>query len=127
MMLKREVIQQAGVFDNDTFFMYCEEIDWAWRVRKLGWDIQCVPAAHVIHLGGQSTSQIRARSLVNLWTSRLKLFDRYYPGWKLWLARQMVAIGMKRKAKQARQDSTLSPDQREEIIAAYEQVRRMAL
>ena len=125
-MLKREVIQQTGMFDNDRFFMYCEEIDWAWRVRRAGWDIQCIPTAHVIHLGGQSTGLVRARSVVDLWTSRLKLFTRYYPRWKLWLARRMVAIGMKRKAQRARQDNTLSPEQREEIIAAYEQVRQLA-
>ena len=76
MMLKREVIMQTGLFD-EAFFMYCEEIDWAWRVRKAGWEIHCVPAAQVIHLGGQSTSQVRARSVVDLWTSRLRLFRKH--------------------------------------------------
>jgi N-acetylglucosaminyl-diphospho-decaprenol L-rhamnosyltransferase len=125
-MLKREVIQQTGMFDNETFFMYCEEIDWAWRVHRAGWEVQCVPAAHVVHLGGQSTSQVRARSVVDLWASRLKLFKRYYPRWKLWLALRMVALGMKRKLKQAHQDDILSPEQREELITAYDQVRQMA-
>lgn len=57
MMLKREVIEQTGMFDEQ-YFMYCEEIDWAWRIDKTGWDVYSVPAAHVIHLGGQSASQI---------------------------------------------------------------------
>ena len=51
MMLKREVIQQTGVFD-EAFFIYCEEVDWAWRIKKRGWRILCAPAAHVTHIGG---------------------------------------------------------------------------
>jgi GT2 family glycosyltransferase len=125
MMLKREVIVQTGMFD-ESFFMYCEEIDWAWRVRKAGWEIQCVPAAHVIHLGGQSTSQAQARSIVDLWTSRLRLFRKHYPGWQLCLARRMIALGMGRKIRQTQQNASLTSEHREELIAAYRQVRTMA-
>jgi len=124
-MLRREVIQQTGMFD-ESYFMYCEEIDWAWRVRKAGWTIQCVPAAHVVHLGGQSTGQVRPQSQVNLWTSRLLLFRRYFARWKFWLARKMIAVGMSRKIRQAWRDESLSPEQRDELVAAYEQIRQMA-
>ena len=55
MMLRREVIEQTGMFDEQ-FFMYCEEIDWAWRIHEAGWQVWCVPAAQVTHLGGQSTA-----------------------------------------------------------------------
>ena len=123
-MLKREVIMQTGMFD-EAFFMYCEEIDWAWRVRKAGWDVQCVPTAQVIHLGGQSTAQVRARSVVDLWTSRLRLFRKHYPGWQLWLARRMIAVGMGRKIRQTQRDSSLAPEQRDELVDAYRRVRDM--
>lgn len=117
MMLKREVVAQTGGFD-EAFFMYCEEIDWAWRIQRAGWEACCVPAAHVVHLGGQSTGQVRARSVVDLWTSRLKLFDKHYPAWKRAAARRMVAIGMARKA--ARESNP-------EVRAAYLTVRDKAL
>jgi GT2 family glycosyltransferase len=42
MMLRREVIEQTGLFDEQ-FFMYCEEIDWAYRIREGGWEILCAP------------------------------------------------------------------------------------
>ena len=96
MMLRRDVLLETGLFDED-FFMYCEEVDWAWRIRNAGWEILCVPQAHVTHLGGQSTSQVRPRSLVNLWTSRLHLYEKHYPKWKLWLAKRLVMLGMRRK------------------------------
>jgi GT2 family glycosyltransferase len=122
-MLKREVIQQTGLFDEQ-FFMYCEEIDWAWRIRKAGWEAQCVPAARVVHLGGQSTSQVRPRSVVDLWTSRLRLYRKHYPLWKAFIARLMVAVGMQMCARQAR--SLPAPD-RGALVSAYRTVAKMAL
>ncbi|HEX2622005.1 MAG TPA: glycosyltransferase family 2 protein, partial [Phototrophicaceae bacterium] len=78
MMIKREVIEQTGMFDEQ-IFMYVEETDWAWRIQEAGWITKCVPAAEVVHLVGQSTGQVRARSIVDLWTSRLYVFGKHYP------------------------------------------------
>lgn len=116
MMLRREVISKTGMFDPQ-FFMYCEEIDWAWRIRRAGYDIRCVPEAHVTHFSGQSTQQARPRAVVNLWTSRIQLFFKYFPSWKVELASQIVASGMKRK---------LAVERDPELRAAYETVRQMA-
>lgn len=121
MMLRREVIQQTGMFDEQ-FFMYCEEIDWAWRIRNAGWEIRCVPTAHVTHLGGQSTSQIRPQSLINLWKSRLQLFDKHYSPLKRSLARRMVKWGMYRKQRQLAYEIGLT----EAISAAYKTIAEMA-
>ncbi len=98
MMLKRAAILQSGGFDED-FFIYCEEVDWAWRIRKLGWRIACEPRAHVIHLGGQSTGQAHPSSFVHLWRSRLLLMDKHLPGWKRRLARWLIIRGMRRRLR----------------------------
>lgn len=115
MMLRREVIVQTGMFDEQ-FFMYCEEIDWAWRIRKAGWQVMCVPAARVTHLSGQSTVQVRPQSLMNLWRSRLLLYRKHHPVWKQMLARGLVAVGARRRAAQ-------EPPLRD----AYRTIERMAL
>lgn len=119
-MIRREVILETGVFDPQ-FFMYCEEIDWQWRIRKAGWRILCEPQAHVVHLGGQSTAQVKARSVINLWDSRLRLFAKHYPSWKLKLAKKMIIFGMNRKIQQAKKEK-----HDEAVIEAYQQVRKMA-
>lgn len=121
MMLKREVLLDVGLFDED-FFMYCEEVDWAWRIQRHGWRILCVPQAHVTHLGAQSTSQVRPWSLINLWQSRLLLYDKHYPGWKRRLARQLLIWGMKRKLAQL----NIAPDANEEAKSACQTVIEMA-
>jgi len=117
MMLRREVIAQTGMFDEQ-FFMYCEEIDWAWCIHDAGWQVLCVPSAQVTHLAGKSTSQVRPRSIVNLWTSRLLLAKKHYPAWKRPLARALIALGIARKRSR-----TSDP----EVRSAYEAIQRMAL
>lgn len=97
MMLRREVVRQTGGFD-EKYFMYCEEVDWAWRIKRAGWRVICAPNAHVVHLSGKSTSQAKPRSIVNLWTSRLTLYETIHPRWKSRLARRMIAHGMAKKA-----------------------------
>jgi N-acetylglucosaminyl-diphospho-decaprenol L-rhamnosyltransferase len=122
MMLKREVIELTGVFD-ETFFMYCEEIDWAWRIRKAGWTVKCVPAARVVHLGGQSTQQARPASLRHLWTSRLRLYKKHFPAWKAALARWLVAKGMRWRMSDARR---LPPQERAAMLSVYRDIYRRA-
>lgn len=124
MMLRQDVIRQTGMFDSETFFMYCEEIDWAWRIKRAGWRVLCVPRAHVVHLAGQSTKQVKPRSVINLWESRLKLMDKYYPAWKRWLGRWLVAVGMRYKLQQLL--SQPANQERDAVQAAYEQVIALA-
>ncbi len=121
MMLRREVIQQVGLFDEQ-FFMYCEEVDWAIRIRRAGWEIRCVPQAHVTHLVGQSTSQVRPESVVNLWRSRFRLYEKHYHPLKVALIRLIVRLGMRRKIAQTQRDRTLTADQGAALIAAYRAV-----
>ena len=123
MMLRREVIEQTGMFDEQ-FFMYCEEIDWAWRIYKAGWHIYCVPTARVIHLSGQSTGQARPQSFINLWTSRLRLYKKHHPSWKARVARWMVALGMRRRARQL---GDVPAEQRAAMHKAYQTIEHLAL
>lgn len=127
MMLRREVIEQTGLFD-EAYFMYCEEIDWSIRIRRADWKIYSVPAAQVIHLAGQSTSQIRPQSVVNLWRSRLRMFERYYPAAKVWLARRVIRLGMQRQmvlAQRAFSEGGISTEQRDALIQAYRTVQSL--
>ena len=123
MLLHRDVIVQTQGFDEN-FFMYCEEIDWAWRIQQAGWLCYCVPSALVTHYGGQSTVQIRPQSTLNLWESRLRLYQKYYPIWKLRLARLLVDRGMQRKTRQL-PASDLSADEQTIMRETYQQVQAL--
>lgn len=55
-MLKREVFDQAGRF-NEKYFMYAEDVELNYRVKDAGWTNYYVASAAVIHYGGQSSAQ----------------------------------------------------------------------
>jgi hypothetical protein len=57
--------------------MYCEEIDWAWRMREAGWETWLVPEAEVVHHGGASTGQARPQTTTYLWESRARLYRKH--------------------------------------------------
>ena len=120
-MLRREVIAQTGMFDEN-FFMYCEEIDWAIRIREAGWKAVCVPSAEVVHYGGQSTGQVKPRSVVNLWAARIRLYAKHYGPARNLAARNIIRMGMKRLIRRTEQDTILDRESRSSLIEAYRQV-----
>ncbi len=60
LMSRREVFDRIGYLD-ETFFMFCEEIDWCRRATVAGWKVYYLPSARVIHYGGQSSKRQRLR------------------------------------------------------------------
>jgi N-acetylglucosaminyl-diphospho-decaprenol L-rhamnosyltransferase len=121
MMLRREVIQDIGLLDEQ-FYMYCEEVDWCMRIRQARWEIYTVPTARITHLEGRSARQIRPQSVANLWTSRLRLYQKHYNPAKLAAARLLVRIGMRLQIRKAHQDTNLTAEQRDSLTAAYRKV-----
>ena len=101
LMVRGAAIAAAGLLDEG-YFMYAEEVDWCWRIRRAGWPFHCVPSAVVIHHGGASTRQFRSQSFINLWRSRRRLYDRFYGPVRRWLAERMVRLGMRAETRRAR-------------------------
>lgn len=99
MAVRREAMAQVGLLDEN-YTMYVEEIDWSKRIVNAGWQAYCVPQAVITHLGGQSTGQIKTDMFVTLWRSRYRFYQKHYGQLKVWLARQIVTLGMRRRAKQ---------------------------
>jgi GT2 family glycosyltransferase len=48
-LIPREVFERVGKFDNDTFFLYCDDVDFSWRVRLAGYRVIYQPFATVFH------------------------------------------------------------------------------
>jgi len=53
-MTRREVIVKLGGRLPDEYFMYAEDMDWCWKIKKLGYRIWYSPLPRVTHLGGGS-------------------------------------------------------------------------
>lgn len=48
-LVRSEVLAATGGFDPDLFFLYCDDVDFSWRVRLAGWRVVHRPAARVFH------------------------------------------------------------------------------
>ena len=53
MLVRKSVLDKTGGFDPD-FFMYSEDAELSYRIRKVGYKIISVPQAKIIHYGGMS-------------------------------------------------------------------------
>ena len=122
MMTRREVIETVGGFDEG-YWLYCEEMDWARRVRAAGWEIRIDPRARVIHYEGRSSRQFRGQAFVALWRSRFRYFRQYHSPWFNLIVRGLVLLGVWHLRRQARH---LPPQERAARWAAYSKVARMA-
>ena len=54
MFIRKEVLEKSGNFDKD-FFMYSEETELTYRIKKNNYKVMSVPEAKIIHLEGKST------------------------------------------------------------------------
>jgi hypothetical protein len=76
LFVRREVVQQVGLIDEDYFF-FLEETDWCHRIRARGWRVMHLPDAHVIHLYGESTKKkVPLRTRIEYYRSRETFFRK---------------------------------------------------
>jgi GT2 family glycosyltransferase len=59
MLVRREAIEQAGMLDED-FWMYGEDLDWAYRIKQFGWKVYYYPPVVVTHVKRASSGQDNA-------------------------------------------------------------------
>lgn len=121
LMARGETLRQVGLLD-ESYFMYCEEMDWQRRAQRAGWSVHCVPGARVVHVAGASSSQFRSRSFVALWQSRLRYFERYHGPLFNRAAAGLIRAGLRAEARRARRQNPPDLDQR---LAAYRAVEAL--
>lgn len=72
MFIRKKVLEQSGSFDDD-FFMYFEETELTYRIKKLGYKVMSVPEAKIIHLEGKS-SIFKEKKIKMSFESKYKYF-----------------------------------------------------
>jgi len=48
-LIPRAVMEQLGGFDHETFFLYCDDVDFSWRARLAGYRVVFQPSAAAVH------------------------------------------------------------------------------
>ncbi len=75
MMVRREALDQVGFLDED-YFLFLEETDWCYRMKKAEWKIYHIPQVEVYHFQGKSAEAERKRAKVEYYRSRYHFFKK---------------------------------------------------
>ena len=76
MMVRGEAILQAGILD-ETYFMYGEDLDWAYQIKVKGWKIYYNPAVTVIHIK-RAASKHSLKAKVEFYRAMDIFYRKYY-------------------------------------------------
>ena len=79
MMVKREVIERAGLMP-ECYFLYYEELDWSMMIRRAGYGIWYEPACTIYHKESQTTGQNSPLRAYYLTRNRLLFVKRNITG-----------------------------------------------
>ena len=79
LLARRRALEQIGHLD-DRFFMFWEDADVCWRLRKRGWQVMYDPRARVVHLVGASTRFAPVRAAVEFHRSAFRLYRKHVTG-----------------------------------------------
>lgn len=80
--IRLEAFNGVGGFD-ESFFMYFEDADLCYRMKKAGWEIHFAPVTTVVHLGGGSTEQVRESMAVQQIHSTDLFYRRHSTRWSI--------------------------------------------
>ncbi len=83
-LVRRQALEDVGLFE-EAYFMYSEEVDLCRRLRQKGWGVYWMPAAQVIHFGGQSTRQAAAEMFLQLYKAKIMYFRKHYGASAAWI------------------------------------------
>jgi GT2 family glycosyltransferase len=94
-IIRAEALQKVGFFDPE-FFLYSEEVDLCRRIQNAGFKIMYWPDIVVIHIGGESSRQIKTLEMSSAgaqlirWRMRSTLlYYRKHHGAGAWMAKML--------------------------------------
>lgn len=95
MILPKTVIDQVGMLDED-YFMYGEDIDWCYRIKKAGYPIIYYPEARIFHYKKASgIGKRNPKTIEAFYDSMLIFYDKHYHDKYNGLAKACVVYGTK--------------------------------
>jgi len=99
MLVRREAIEQAGLMD-ETYFMYGEDLDWAFKIKANNWKIFYNPNATVLHVK-RASSRRSAKAQVEFYRAMQIFYHKYYEAdTSRWL-HYLIVLGINLKWKLA--------------------------
>ncbi len=106
MLVRREAIQQVGLLD-EAFFMYGEDLDWAYRMHQSGWKTYYYPAVTVRHIK-RAASRHNPRAQIEFYRAMHIFYAKHYAASTPRLLHWLVLLGIRLRAGVSRMQLALS-------------------
>ena len=84
-LVKRGVIDKVGFLD-EKFFMYVEEQEWCYRIKKAGFEVWFYPGAEIYHLVRGSSlggRQGKKGAILNIYRGLIYFYGKHFASWQL--------------------------------------------
>lgn len=91
LMTKRATFEKIGFLDEN-MFMYMEEVEWCYRVKKAGEKIFFSPKAEIIHLGQASSPTGRKDPILNIYKGLIYFYKKHQSPLKLAILRFLLKL-----------------------------------
>lgn len=92
MQVRREALAAVGLLD-ETFFMYGEDLDWAYRIKEAGWQVYYHPEVVVKHIK-RAASRTSKKAQFEFQRAMLIFYRKHYRAkTPLWL-HSLILIGL---------------------------------
>jgi N-acetylglucosaminyl-diphospho-decaprenol L-rhamnosyltransferase len=91
-LVRRKVFDELQGFD-ERFFMYFEDLDFAFRTKQAGWKVYYLADVQSFHQGGGTSHQVKARRLFYVLCSRVRYVAKHF-GFRTALMTIIISIGM---------------------------------
>ncbi len=92
MLVRREAISAVGLLD-ETFWMYGEDLDWAYRIKRAGWKVRYVPRVTVLHVK-RAASRRNPRAQAEFSRAMLIFYRKHYRAQTPPLLHLMILAGL---------------------------------
>jgi len=91
LMVSGQVFAKVGPMDEG-IFMYMDEVEWCYRIKKAGFKVKFYPGAEIIHHFGGSSQTGRREPILNIYRGLLYFYQKHYPRWQWPLLRFMLKL-----------------------------------
>ncbi len=92
MQVRRDALAAVGLLD-ETFFMYGEDLDWAYRIKQAGWTVFYNPAVTVKHVK-RAASRKSAKAQIEFYRAMLIFYRKHYRKTTPMLLHMMILMGI---------------------------------
>lgn len=89
-LIRAKTTKRTGFLDED-YFMYGEEMELCFRIKKAGWQVWYLPKWSIIHLGGASNTSEFA--ILSEYTGIKLFYKKHMPAWQLPITRLFLKGG----------------------------------